>query len=325
MLNQNKWQSLQLFAEGASGASGADGSTGVPAATGVESADAGHQRLKDLGVPENRIRKNRAYQTKPRSPAASAPAQAERSEQQAAAAEEEKPRTEEKTARLSWEEIKKDPEYNAEIQKIIQARVKEGTAAQAAMHTLSPWLKEMAKENGLDPENIDYEALVKSASGEYDKKALELGVSKETARQLDQQNRTLEQQKFQNHVLRLEREGEAMKSVFPKFDLRTELQNPVFARLTSPNMGMSVEDAYYAVHRKEIQAASNQAIAKKTAQQISNAIQSGSRRPDESGAAAQAPSVTTFDYKSMSRAEREAFKKQIRQAAARGEKIYPGR
>ena len=40
---------------------------------------------------------------------------------------------------------------------------------------------------------------------------------------------------------------------------------------------------------------------------------------------AQAPSVTTFDYAHASREQREALKRQIREAAARGEKIYPGK
>ena len=115
-----------------------------------------------------------------------------------------------------------------------------------------------------------------------------------------------------------------MKKVFPKFDLKTELQNPVFARMTSPNVNISVEDAYYAVHRNEIQTAAMQATAQRTAQNISKSIQAGSRRPDEAGASGQAPSVTTFDYSKASREQREAFKKDLRARMARGEKVYPG-
>ena len=43
------------------------------------------------------------------------------------------------------------------------------------------------------------------------------------------------------------------------------------------------------------------------------------------GTTRQAPSVATFDYSKASKAEREALKARIREAAARGEKIYPGR
>ena len=95
--------------------------------------------------------------------------------------------------------------------------------------------------------------------------------------------------------------------------------------MTSPNSLMSLEDAYYAVHRKEIEAARSQVIAQKTAEKFSNAIQAGSRRPDENGTSGQAPSVTTFDYSKASKEQREALKREIFAAKARGEKLYPGR
>jgi hypothetical protein len=162
-----------------------------------------------------------------------------------------------------------------------------------------------------------------------------MGVSVETAKRMDQlerdsarvqreQERTLEQQKIQQHIQKLEQQGEALKKVFPKFDLRKELQNPAFARMTAPNIGISVEDAYYAVHRNEIQAVAMQVTAQETAKKISNSIQSGQRRPVENGVSGQAASVTTFDYRNASREQREALKRQIREAAARGEKMYPG-
>lgn len=313
MVNHFEW--LQLFAGEGAGASGSG--EGAAAATGVENADAGHQRLKELGVPEARIRKNRAYM--PKAQEAAKPAAAEPEATQAAAAEDAKP-TEDTPARMSWEEISKDPEYSAEISKIVRARLKESGAAQEAMKTLMPWLKTMAKDQGLDPENIDYQALVKSVNGEYENQALEKGVSKEIARQLDQQQRTLEQQRLDSHMRSLEQQSEALKATFPGFNLQEELKNERFSRMVSPNVGMSVDDAYYAIHRKEIQAAAMQVAAQKAAQQISNAIQSGSRRPDESGVAAQASSVTNFDYSKMSKAERDALKKRIYS----GERILPG-
>lgn len=331
MLN-HKWQLLQLFAEGATGGDGAGA-----AESGEGSADAGHQRLRELGVPEHLIRMNRTYSRPQQAPAAqAAPEVREETEQRDVAAEttEEKP-TEEKPARMSWEEIKKDPEYNAEIQKIVQARLKEGNAAQANLKTLTPALELLARKHGQDPAKLDFEALAKAISDDdsyYEEKAMQMGLSVKTAKELDQAERQqardqrqqaldLEQQKLQNHILKLEQQGQALKGTFPGFDLRTELNDPRFARLVSPGVGLSVDDAYYAVHRAEIQARLMQVAAQKTAQQISNAIQSGSRRPDESGVSAQAPSVTTLDYRNMSKAEREVLKNRIRS----GEIVYPGR
>jgi len=328
MFNHHEWRILQLFGgegAGAAGASGGEGSTAGAANTGDTSVDAGHQRLLELGVPESKIRKPRAKQASP------LPEGAIRTEpkqtqpvQQVAAATDNNAQTENAPTRMSWDEIVKDPEYNAELQKIIKARVKDDGQNRAILDILSPAIKHLAKEHGLDPENVDHTALVKAITGEYEDKALEMGVSKETAMKLDQQQRTLEQQKFQNHIKKLEQQGEALKAIIPNFDLRTEMQNPTFARLTSPSVGLSVEDAFYAVHRKEMQFQSMQVAAQQTKQMVSNAIQSGTHRPDETGTNAQAPSVSQFNYKNATPAQRKALKDEIYRAAAEGRKIYPG-
>ena len=333
MLN-DKWLNLQLFAGEGSGDGG-----GEAAVSGENNAAAGHQRLLELGVPEDKIRKNRAYKLNTPSPKPAEAEQGQAPEQKAQQAAAAKNPTEEKTdgnptARMSWEEIMADPEYNKQMQATIQARLRNAKGAEESLSKLAPALELLARKHGQDPAKIDYEALAKSISDEdsfYEDKALEMGVPVETAKRIDQQERdtarqqreqqrTLEQQKFQQHIMKLEQQGEAMKQVFPNFDLRTELRNPVFARMTSPNVGISVQDAYYAVHRNEIQAAAMQVTAQKTAQKISNAIQSGSRRPNENGTNGQAPSVTTFDYRSMSPEQRKSLKDRIRS----GEKIYPG-
>ncbi len=325
------WLNLQLFAgEGDGGAEGA--------ATGESAVDPGQQRLLELGVPKDKIRKNRAYTPKAAAPAPVEAGQGQAQEQpaqQAAAATTgtEEPNTDTK-ARMSWDEIMADPEYNKQMQAVVQSRLRSAKGAEDTLGKLAPALEVLARKHGQDPANINYEELAKAISNDesfYEDKALEMGVDvatarkidqeeRETARQQRQQQQTLEQQKFEQHIVRLEQQGEEMKKVFPNFDLRTELQNPNFARMTSPNVGISVEDAYYAVHRKELQTAAMQVTAQKTAQSISNAIASGSRRPDENGTSGQAPSVTTFDYRSMSPEQRNALKAKIRS----GEKVYPG-
>lgn len=349
----NKWFWLQLFAgEGGAAAGGAsaggDGS-GAGAETGVtDDAAAGHKRLLELGVPENKIRKNRAYRTDApvqKTVEAEQPSGEKNKSEQAAAAEdgptEEKTDTKETkaSARMSWDEIMADPDYNKQMQAVIKARLKNAGAAEETLAKMAPALEVLARKHGLDPENPDYEALAKAINDDdvyYEDKALEMGVSVEAAKRIDQQERdtarkqkeeerNLEQQRIHDHFVRLEREGEALKKVYPSFDLRTELQNPAFARMVAPGQGiMSVEDAYNAVHRKEIEAARSQVIAQQTTQKISNAIQAGYRRPEENGTSGQSASVTTFDYSKASKAQREDLKKQIRSAAARGEKLYPG-
>ena len=328
MFNHYNWRLLQLFGgEGASGASATgDGGTAGAATTGDNSVDAGHQRLRELGVPESRIRKPRAKQASalPEGAIRYQPQPSKQPAQQVAAAETTNAQKTEAPTRMSWDDVMKDPEYNQKMQEIIKARVKDGDQNRSILETLAPAIKHLAQENGLDPENVDYTALAKLITGEYEDKALEMGVSKKTAMELDQKQRTLEQEKHQKHFKKLEQQGEALKAIYPNFDMRKEMENPTFVRLTSPQVGLSVEDAFYAVHRKELQAQSMQVAAHQTQQMISNAIQSGTHRPDETGTASQAPSVSRFDYSKATPAQRKAIKDEIRRAAAEGRKVYPG-
>ncbi len=341
---KNKWFWLQLFAGEGAGASGGEGGGDGAVSGANEGLAAEDQRLLELGVPEEKLRK-RAKRNATRLPEGAvrtAPKVEEKPQEQVATADENP--TEEKKdtpapTRMSWDEIMADPEYNKQMQAVVQSRLRSAKTAEEALAKMTPALEVLARKHGQDPANPDYDALAKAINDDdayYEDKALEMGVSVETAKRMDQQERdtarqqreearNLEQQKLQNHFMKLEQQGEALKKVFPKFDLRTELQNPVFARMTSPNVGVSVEDAYHAVHRKEIMAAGMQVTAQQTAEKISNAIQAGSRRPDENGTSGQSASVTTFDYSKASREQREALKAQIRAAAARGEKLYPGR
>ena len=339
-----KWLDLQLFAgEGAGAGTGNAGDGGGEgASTGVDGAvDAGQQRLLELGVPADKIRK-RAKRPTANIPQASAQTDQQeapqQTQEQAAAAENPTEENPNAATRMSWDDIMADPEYNAEMQKVVQARLRTAKASEEAMQKLTPALELLARKHGIDPEKMDYDALSKAISDDdnlYEEKALEMGVSVETAKKMDQMERetarrqreetqTLEQQRIQQHIQKMEQQGEALKKTFPHFDLRKELKNPAFARMTAPNVGISVEDAYYAVHRNEIQAAAMQVTAQQTAKKIANSIQSGQRRPAENGTSGQAASVTTFDYRSASREQREAFKRRIHEAAARGEKVYPG-
>lgn len=331
---------LQLFAEGGEGGAGA-------AAPGENAPDAGETRLRELGVPESVLAK-RAKRSKGRTATpAPAPTQAQQQEaepvtdEQAAAAETTAPEEGSQNsapARMSWDEIMKDPEYNKQMQSVIKSRLKSAGAAEESMNKLAPAIELLARKYGLDANNLDADALTQAISDDnsyYEDKALEMGVPVETAKKIDQSERetarrqaeearTIEQQKIQAHLDKLQQQGEALKQIFPSFDLVTELQNPAFARMTAPNVGISVEDAYYAIHRKEIQMAAMQATAQKTAQQMANSIRSGQARPVENGTSNQAPSVTSFNYAKASREQREALKKQIRDAAAHGKKLYPG-
>lgn len=331
-MNKHKWLDLQLFAEGEGGGEGA--------ATGVEAVDPGQQRLLELGVPADKIRKRASEAVAKMSKGTAKPEQAQEQKptEQVAAAEPTEEQKPDAPGRMSWDDIMKDPEYNKQMQAVVQSRLRSAKGAEEALQKMTPAFEVLARKHGLDPNNIDYEALAKKIDDDeqyYEDKALEMGVSIEEAKKLDQKQRneirqqrqeamTLEQKKIQDHIMGLERQAEELKKVFPKFDLRAELRNPTFARMTAPNSGLTLEDAYYAIHRKELQTAAMQATAQATRQQISNAIQANGRRPQENGTSGQAPSVTHFDYSKASPEQRKQFKAFLESERAAGRKVYPG-
>lgn len=194
---------------------------------------------------------------------------------------------------MTWEQIKADPVYRQKLQEMVRARLKNVKQAQQTLEKLSPVLRTLSRAYGLTEENTDYDALVQAvaADGRF----------------------------AQGPRADLQEQARQFAAQVPEFDLEKELEDPTFARLTAPQVGVSLEDAYYLVHRKQLQADA----AAQTAMQIANAIRSGSMRPEENGTAAYSPTVTTFDYRSASREQRNALKRQIRMAAARGEKVYP--
>ena len=324
----NKWMLLQIFADGTG--------EGAPASDSGATGDAaGHQRLQELGVPASKIR-NRSYKlpTKAAAPVVpheSAP-EVEAPQVDAATEPTEAPK------KMTWDEIMADPDYNKEMQKTIQARVKTAKSAEENLGKLGSVLPTLAKFYGLDAENLDHAALAEAIGKDnrfIEERAMQNGVEPDVQRKLDEYEtlkaesvqraqQSFQQQMIQQHFAKLEQQAEQMKVTYPGFDLHKEMQNPVFARMVGPNSPISVEDAYYAVHRQELQQKSMQLAAQKTATQIANAMQSNTMRPNENGTSSQAPSVTRFDYSKASPQERAAFKQKLREAQARGEKVYPG-
>lgn len=334
---------LQLFADGGGeGGPGAAAPAGEGTAAGENNAvDAEQQRINDLlalGVPREKIRtNNRALKTER---AADAP-------QMNAPKAQNGPKPAEEPAaapkRLTWDEIMQDPEYNKEMQKTIQKRYKK---EHEFRDKLIPAMELLGQHYGIDTSDMDkfdLDAFTKAVTEDnqfYEQKAMELGIPVESARKLDQlqreaertkkaQEKTVQEQMVEQHLQGLIQQGEQLKAQFPNFDIRAELQNPTFARLTAPGSGLSVEDAYYAVHRADIQAAQKQQqvaamqfTAQQTAQALSNSIQAGQRRPDEASPS-QAASYSSYDYSFANKADRERLKAQIMSARARGEKVYP--
>lgn len=284
---------LQLFAgEGVGGDGTSSGGESGGTESGVTPADAGQgqgetlrDRLRRMGVPEDKL-KNRAYDA----PAAKGTPTAQQAEQPDAAAQTQE---QEQGSKPTWNDLMKDPDYKAEASKMVQKRIGKYKATADAMDAMAPAFEMLAKHYGLDAEHMDYTALSKALLEDdtyYQQRAVDMGVSVDVAKRLEAAERLEEarrrdmemneqQRAIQQHIAGLYEQGEALKAKYPGINIDVELQNDQFARLTAPGVGVSVEDAYFIVHRDELMQAARQATIRNTSQ----TIQAGQNRPNEAG------------------------------------------
>lgn len=204
-------------------------------------------------------------------------------------------------ARMTWEQIRQDPEYSEQIRQMMNA----AGSAEADLAVLEPALRQLARSHNLDAEKLNYAALARAITDRYAAYEGRTGPLQQLCR---------------NHIASLERQAAAI----PNFNLHRALQDKRFAQLTSPMVGLSVSDAHYLLNREAVRRQDMRYAARDAARRISNSIRSGASRPVENGTSARAASVSSFDYAKASPAQKASLKQAIREAAARGEKLYPG-
>ena len=116
------------------------------------------------------------------------------------------------------------------------------------------------------------------------------------------------------HFARLCAEADALHRADPDFDLDSALRDPAFVRLTAPDVGVPVADAWYALHRREYA----ETLRRESLEQAAAAVASGSLRPREGGRASGGELLGT-DPRHMTAAQRAELRDRIK----RGERVYP--
>lgn len=321
---------LQFFEGSAPGGDG--GGDGGAAATGVESGVAGQnmtantKTLEELGVPKDKAEKYRARKARTPAPAADddppadggEPPDGEGAQRQDAAA-----------SGYVWDDIIKDPGINQRLQETISQRVK---GMRSQLDDLAPGLELLAKQYGVnfdsgDLSKNDFKALAQAITNDdryYEDKASDMGVDVETAKRIEileaeKRRRDAFEQKQRNdmqvqqHLNSLQQQAAALKQKYPGFDLNKEMQNPAFFRMTSPGGGMSVEDAFWAVHHNELAQARSAQTAQAVASALSKSVQAGRTMPTENGTRARSSTgVSNKLYSQMSAEERRQYKADLR-------------
>lgn len=333
-----KWNlDLRMFEGdgGAAAAANGDGQNAGGSAAGASSqttADQAVQVLEDGTRMDPRLAERMEKQRKRHNrgnagAAASAMTGGEQPQQRQAEPQQERTPEEEFDALIHG---KYAQQYQQRFQNAISERFKNQADLQGQLDGLKPMLDALAKQHGI--EAGDYAALSKTILDDdslYEDEAEAAGMTveayksyqrlKQHADEMDAREQQQAQEiEIQNHLRNLAQQGEALKQTFPDFDLRKELNNDAFRRLTSPNIGMSVEDAYFAVHRKELMPQVMAAGVRTAQTRIAQSLQANGARPMEGAMqGASTAADVHISPKQMTRAQRQALKDRARM----GEKI----
>ena len=314
---------LQLFAEGAggTGAGASGGGTGSEGAMGATGAAAMSQKsvksnpLADVkyGIQAEDAAQNANVQTKTTD------------------AEGKTTETVDRNAEYARMKNEFKDLYDADVQGILKNRLAKHKEASEKYDAITPTLELLGKKYGIDPSDI--KALNKAIEDDdtyYEEEALEKGVTVEQLKEIkkmEKENAALKKQ-MQEQEMRKNadklyakwmNESEALKSIYPSFDLKSEMQNPKFMDLLKVPT-IDVKTAYEAVHLGEIMPAAMQFTAKTVEQKIANKIAANGARPTENGISSQSASVTKSDVSQLTKADRQEVLRRV----ARGEKISFG-
>ena len=217
--------------------------------------------------------------------------------------------------------------YDARVQDTIQRRLKGTKETVDKYNALAPTLDMLSRKYGVDASDI--EALNKASEEDdayYEDEALEKGITVEqlkSIRKMERENAELKRQmREQNARENADRiyaawmqQADALKGVYPSFDLNAELNNPRFVDLLKNNV--DVRTAYEVLHKDEIIPAAMQFTARQVEQKLTNKIIAGGSRPTENGINSQSSVVVKSDVSQLSKEDRAEIIRRV----ARGEKI----
>lgn len=238
----------------------------------------------------------------------------------------------------SWDSLikgKYKKEYSKAVRDAVNKRFKNQTDLQGKFDAINPMVQALAKRYGVEPAadgGIPIDSLTRAVMDDdaaLQKEAFDRGMSVEDLRHMhdmERQNAAYRAQAQQAEQQRewdaIQAQGEQLKQLYPDFDLDAEMSDSQFghmvATLQSSGFPNAVQIAYESVHRDEIMSGAMGYAVKRTQQKISNAIQSGMKRPTENGSGSkQAGTATGIDPSNLTLKQIE----DIKMRAQSGERI----
>lgn len=217
--------------------------------------------------------------------------------------------------------------YDARMQDTIQRRLKSSKETVDRYNALAPTLEMLSRKYGVDANDIEaLNRAIEEDDAYYEDEALEKGITVEqlkNIRKMERENadlkRQMQEQTVRENADRIYaqwmEQSDALKQVYPGFDLNAELQNSRFVDLLKNNI--DVRTAYEVLHKDEIIPAAMQFTARQVEQKLTNKIMSQGVRPAENGINSQSSAIVKSDVSQLTKDDRAEIIRRV----ARGEKI----
>lgn len=242
-------------------------------------------------------------------------------------AQAEEPQPAEKTAEERWEEVKKGEFadfYGRDVQNAIRDRFKNQSDTSEQLKALEPMLKVLRERAGVES-NDELVKHVMDDDSLYEEAASEAGMTVQAYRQFMQikqerdemearEQESVRDAQLREHFMHLQQQAEGLKQTYPDFDLMKELQNKQFMQMTSPEGGVDVETAFFAIHHKELAPQMMAYGMERAKQQMGQTLQAQRKRPAEGAmrTQGQAAGEMHIDPRRLTKQERAEIKRQVR-------------
>ena len=217
--------------------------------------------------------------------------------------------------------------YDARVQDTLQKRLKSTKETVDKYNALTPILELLGKKYGVDASNTDaLSRAIEEDDSYYEEEAMQKGISVEQLKfikKMERENadlkRQMQEQNIKDRAARLYsdwmKQAEQVKTVYPSFDLESELKNSKFSELLRSNV--DVRTAYEVIHKDEIIPAAMQFAAKEVERKIAGNIMANGARPSENGTNAQSAAVVKSDVSQLSKDDILEIQRRV----ARGERV----
>lgn len=225
-------------------------------------------------------------------------------------------------------------EFDEKVQSIIDERFKKAKGLEEWAKKLNPVVSKLAAKYGVKAEDINgLMAAIDEDKAYYEHEAERLGISVEQLKAMrdmeaDKIQITREKEEVRLQLEELQRqqraeeiwgewqqEAEAVKGMFPDFELETELQNPQFQSLLTN--GVDMNTAYKVLHMDDVIGSAMQYTAAQVAQKQAANIAKRAQRPIENGTSSQGGVIVKKDVSKLSKEDRREIIKRV----SRGEQI----